>query len=80
MAFLKKHPLSKPVIDLNGPDGNAYSLLARVRPLGEQLDMTETTIQAILRTMKSGDYKNLVETFDANFGELVDLILPEKGL
>lgn len=80
MALLTRHPLEKMTLDLNGPDGNAYVLLAYARRMGEEMNLTETTIQAILRTMKSGDYKNLVETFDANFGSAIDLVLPRNGL
>lgn len=80
MAILKAKPRGKLTIDLAGPQGNAFFLLATARRLGEQLELTETAIQGILRTMKGGNYKNLVETFDANFGNVVDLILPENGL
>ena len=58
------------VIDLNGPDGNAYSLMAYgsqyARILG--LDWKE-----IRKEMMSGDYENLIRVFDEHFGAYVIL-------
>lgn len=70
----------KPVLDLRGPDGNAFALLGYTRDYGRQLSWTSEKIKAIQSEMTSGNYKNLVETFDREFGEVIDLILPEGGL
>ena len=61
---------STPVIDLTGPDGNAYFLMGRAgqyaRRLGLDGDM-------IIAEMKSGNYENLVQVFDRYFGDYVIL-------
>ena len=58
------------VIDLTGPDGNAFSLLGRVKGLARQLGLDGSEIQA---EMMQGDYEHLVETFDKYFGSVVIL-------
>lgn len=58
------------IIDLTGPEGNAFSLLARAQTWGRQLGFDEN---AIIEEMKSGDYENLVSVFDNHFGDYVIL-------
>lgn len=58
------------VIDLTGPDGNAFALMGKARSLAKQLDLDSTKI---IQEMTSGDYENLIETFDNYFGEFVIL-------
>ena len=58
------------VVDLTGPDGNAYSLLARARSYARQLDLNDT---AIIKDMMSKDYEHLVQVFDNHFGHFVIL-------
>ena len=58
------------VVDLTGPDGNAYSLLARARSFAQQLDLNDT---AIIKDMMSKDYEHLVQVFDNHFGHFVIL-------
>jgi len=57
-------------IDLTGPQGNAFFLLGTARNLAKQLgkDANEIT-----NRMMSGDYENLVEIFDEEFGSIVAL-------
>ena len=57
-------------IDLTGPQGNAFFLLGTARNLAKQLDLDGTTI---CDEMTSGDYENLVQVFDKNFGSIVTL-------
>ena len=57
-------------IDLTGPQGNAYFLLGTAKNLAKQLDLSS---DEILAEMKSGDYENLVQTFDRYFGSIVTL-------
>jgi len=61
------------VIDLTGPDGNAFALLAYASKFGKQLGWDRDEIEIILREMRSSDYENLVNTFDKYFGELIIL-------
>jgi len=66
----EKQPASEIVIDLTGPDGNAYSLLARAKSYAQQLDLNDT---AIIKDMMSKDYEHLVQVFDNHFGHFVIL-------
>lgn len=61
---------TKKQVDLNGPDGNAFVLLAMAKDMANQLDMDFAPIQD---EMTSGDYENLVQVFDREFGKLVDI-------
>lgn len=58
------------VIDLTGPNGNAFALLGTAIRLGKQLGL-DTDI--ITSEMKTGDYENLVEVFDRHFGHFIIL-------
>ena len=58
------------VIDLTGPDGNAFNLLGVANRLGKQLGMDT---EALIERMTSGDYENLVQEFDKAFGNIVIL-------
>ena len=48
-------------IDLTGPDGNAFFLLGTAGRLAKQLGLDAIQIKL---EMMSGDYENLVQTFD----------------
>ena len=65
----KQQP-SEIVIDLTGPDGNAFFLLARASDFAKQLGFDAGKI---IEEMKSGDYENLVSVFDKYFGDYVVL-------
>ena len=58
------------IIDLTGPDGNAFALMGYARKLAKQLDLDSTKI---IQEMISGDYENLLEVFDNAFGDFVIL-------
>ena len=66
----QKQPAEEIIVDLTGPDGNAYSLLARARSYAQQLDLNDT---AIIKDMMSKDYEHLVQVFDNHFGHFVIL-------
>jgi len=72
MAILTKQP-RKQVIDLTGPQGNAFYLLGTAMNLCEQIGFSKLATQGILEDMKSGDYEHLITRFDYHFGELIDL-------
>jgi len=61
---------SEIVIDITGPKGNAYYLLALAENLAKQLGIDPI---AIIDEMESGDYDNLIQTFDKWFGDYVIL-------
>jgi hypothetical protein len=60
-------------IDLSGPQGNAFYLMAMVNKLGEQLGLSVEKTKEILDEMKSSDYNNLLKTFAKNFGTVIEL-------
>ena len=61
---------STPVIDLTGPQGNAFFLMGQVGQYARQLGLDSNQI---ITEMKSGDYENLVQVFDRYFGDYVIL-------
>ena len=73
MAIICKSPYKKQVIDLTGPQGNAYFLLGTANNLCKQLDLSDDAKEKISNEMMSGGYENLIKTFDKYFGELIDL-------
>ena len=66
------------VINLDGPDGNAMVLMAYAKRFAK--DMGYVSDEAILNNMRSGDYTNLVKTFDKYFGEYVILETRDEEL
>ena len=58
------------VIDLTGPDGNAYALMAHANRFAKQLGIDGKTV---IDEMMSGNYENLLEVFDKHFGDFVIL-------
>jgi len=70
MAIRKKIP-TKRTIDIMGPEGNAYNLMAYAATLGRQLDLD---VDKIIKEMKTSNYDNLIKVFDKHFGSIVDLI------
>jgi len=69
MIRAKQQP-SEIVIDLTGPQGNAFFLLANANKLSKQLGLNPFQV---LDEMKSGDYEHLIEVFDKHFGDYVTL-------
>jgi|TARA_B100000768_G_scaffold63921_1_gene61751 hypothetical protein len=68
-----KQPKSEIIIDLTGPQGNAFNLIALASNFGKQLGMSNSYIKEIQANMMSGDYENLIKVFDAEFGSVVIL-------
>ena len=56
------------VIDLTGPQGNAFFLLGTADKLAKQIGLDGS---AVCNEMKTGDYENLIEVFDKFFGEYI---------
>ena len=61
------------IIDLTGPDGNAFVLLGYAKNLAKQLNYSKKETEKLLSDMKSSDYENLLKVFDDNFGSFVIL-------
>lgn len=71
MAIKSKSEMpSEITIDLTGPDGNAFALMGYAKNFSKQLDIDSTPI---IKDMMSGDYENLLEIFEDNFGSFVTL-------
>lgn len=60
------------IIDLTGPDGNAFALMAYAKRFATQLGWLDCG-SALIQEMMSGDYEHLLEVFDNAFGEYVIL-------
>jgi len=70
MAILNKPQTRGIEIDLTGPQGNAYFLIGTAKKLASQLGLDGNQI---MEEMMSGDYENLLQVFDKNFGSIVTL-------
>lgn len=59
---------SQIVIDLDGPDGNAFALLGNARHWSKQLGLDWDIIH---KEATSGDYEHLLKVLDSYFGKHV---------
>ena len=66
----KKEKTGPIVIDLTGPDGNAFALMAYAGRFALQLGLDK---EKIINEMMSGDYENLLQVFDGYFSSFVIL-------
>ena len=75
--FHRKESDSRISIDLLGPEGNAFSILATAKNLHQSLvrvGVTEISEwEDIKKDMMSSDYKHLVTVFEDKFGDWVDI-------
>ena len=58
------------VIDLTGPEGNAFVLLGYASSYCNKLGWDAGPI---FEEMKSSDYENLIKVFDRHFGDFIIL-------
>ena len=70
MAVVQKNNVREYKIDLDGSAGNAFYLLGAAQGLCRDLGLDGNKV---IDEMKSGDYINLVKTFDKYFGSFVTL-------
>ena len=61
------------IIDLDGPDGNAFALMGYAMRFAKQLCYDKEEIEDLMKRMQSGDYENLLNVFDKEFGSFVIL-------
>jgi len=61
------------VIDLTGPQGNAFFLIAQAKQYATQLQYTKKEIDKMICDLTAGDYEKLLKVFDKHFGEYVIL-------
>jgi len=67
---LHKHQDNPIVIDLTGPEGNAFMLMSYAKSFSKDLGKNYEDLQ---KQMTSGDYENLIKVFDDAFGDFVIL-------
>jgi hypothetical protein len=63
----------KITVDLQSSQGNAFYLLGLASDIGKKLGFSKTRIKNIQDNMILSDYTMLVEIFDKNFGDYVDI-------
>lgn len=68
--MIREKQIRERVIDLTGPAGNAFSLMATATDLAKQLGFND---KEIVEEMTSSDYENLISVFDKYFGDYVIL-------
>jgi len=76
MTIRKKQETNKIIVDLTGQDGNAFCLIKLASDLCKKLKREaklDYNFDNIYQQMTSGDYENLVQTFDMYFGSFVIL-------
>jgi len=72
--MIKEQQITAPtVIDLTGPDGNAFALIAMANKLAIQLEYSPDARGKLNTELISSSYENLLMVFNAHFGELVIL-------
>ena len=72
----KTQQIRRPVIDLTGPEGNAFALLGFAQKFQKDIKRVDSdfaSFDIIKKEMLSGDYENLIQVFDKYFGNYVDL-------
>ena len=65
-----KQPKQEIIIDLTGPEGNAFVLMGMAKNFAKQLGKDP---KAITDEMMAGDYEHLLFVFDREFGDYVIL-------
>ena len=71
---------SATIIDINGPDGNAYALFGYVATFGCQLGWEQSKINAVIENMKSRDYNYLVSQMNIAFGDVITFVTSDDEL
>ena len=78
--MIRESKNSVPVINLDGPDGNALALMAYAKLYARDVGYASDEIEYMVAKMRSGDYKNLVKVFDEYFDGYVVLETADKEL
>ena len=78
--MIRKTTVSETIINLDGPDGNAFALMASAKYLAREVGYSHDEIEEMIAKMKSGDYKKLVKTFDEYFDGYVVLETTNEDL
>jgi hypothetical protein len=73
MTVKAKGRPSTTVIDLDGSEGNAFCLLGYANATMKKSGFDKEMQDRVLNEMKSGDYINLLRTFEKYFGSVYTL-------
>lgn len=68
------------IINLDGPDGNAFYLIGLALNVAKQLQWTNEEIDDLQARLKAGDYYNLLKVFDKEFGMLFVLETKDEAI
>ena len=77
---LKPKQLKRPIIDLTGPQGNAFFLLGQAQTFFRQMGLSREEIDRRINHMMSHDYYLLVAIFMKEFGNFVDVYTHDEEL
>ena len=62
------------IIDLNGPEGNVFSLIGLASVLLKQKGHSVIFTQEVIDDMKSKDYKHALTVFESHLGDVVQFL------
>tara|TARA_R110000796_G_scaffold81901_3_gene180219 strand:+ start:307 stop:519 length:213 start_codon:yes stop_codon:yes gene_type:complete len=68
MIRKKEKQMGPLIVDLTGPDGNAFALMSLANKLSKKFN-----IKSPVDEMQKGDYEHLLQVFDQSFGDFVIL-------
>ena len=71
--MIRNRTVDTNIINLDGPDGNANTLLGLASRLCSDVGYASDQKEVILNKMKNGDYINLLTIFEEYFGEYIVL-------
>lgn len=69
----EENPETRIVVDLTGPEGNAFWLIALAEKLGRRLEVDPKRRGEIQAEMMGGDYDNLIEVLEREYGDYIVL-------
>ncbi len=69
--MIREKVINTPVIDLTGPEGNAFVLMGYASRWARQLGYEREDQEKLLKDMSSGDYEHLLSVLEKHFGEMV---------
>ena len=70
--------LKKMIVDLSGPQGNAYALMGVARSIGRELNRPYNEIKDVETRMMSGNYDNLVKVLYLKWGDYIQFVKDGK--
>ena len=62
------------VVDLRGPEGNAYAVMGLVKSVLKQIGYDKDHIDEVIRNMMSSDYDHLIEVADEHIGHIYTFV------